>query len=80
MSNAGALKLQNRQLGREDGSKVELGKISWHPQAWDEACEDRQKLMLVLVASNLDYMCFLQKPDHFITIAKHAAGLGVREA
>lgn len=71
MSNAGALRLQNRQLEREDGSKVEVGKISWYPQAWDGACEDRQKLMLVFVASNLDCLYFLQKPDYFFAIAKN---------
>lgn len=71
ISNVRALKLQNRQLGREDGCIVGVRKSSWHPQAQDEACEDRPKLMLVLVASNLDCMCLLQKPDPFIAIAKH---------
>ena len=81
ISNPGALKLQNRQLEREDGSKRGHGeKTSWNPQAQAGACEDRPKLMLVLVASNLDYMCFLQKLEPFTTITKPTPGPGVRAA
>lgn len=40
---------------------------------------NRLKYMLVLVASNLDHICFLQKLGPLITMAKHTPGPGIRE-
>ena len=40
---------------------------------------NRLKYMLVLVASNLDHICFLQKLGPLITVAKHTPGPGIRD-
>lgn len=65
VSRTAAVTLQIQRLRTEDGSEVGVNKTYWDSGAQAGACEARQKLALVLVASNLNCMCFLQKPEPF---------------